>query len=205
MIPEELKAMARSYPGSPITTAAIEKAYGRRLPNMTFTPEGLLQMLEVWETETPFVVKSKAASSPASRRAAYFSSDDLEFDGTCVTARFRGSASIVWDATVRGSANTYGSLYFDVSNLDDSYDCLEDLIDALESELDDYPDMEVDWDTAEHDANEDCTTVGDSDIDDMGDSDREFGSSDIRALAEHLVEHGYITIGANDDDDDDDE
>ncbi len=196
MIPEQLKNMAASYPGSPITTAAIERAYQKRIPQGITDSVALLDLLEQWEAESPFeqMIKKNIA---ARRTLTYFETEGIYFDGDeHIRFDFEGSADVVYRATLYASISTSGSTRLCVADLDGDYETIDELARAIADRIDYDPAMEVDWDSeASYESHGDCDVDWDSgELDSYGGSERRCGDREIRELAEFLVENEIITL-----------
>jgi len=197
MIPKEIMAMATRYPGSPVTTAIIEKLLETRIPPEENNAEKLIPWLEAWEAGHP-VTPLPASGRGGVRHFPVFDRDDLSMDGAGrIRLYYRGEACVSIPATVLLTLNTYGTQSLDISDLEDSYETLSDLVVALEEALMCDPEMDVDTDDVEAEA--DLPDTVDMDLDrlhvkDYYDAETECPYSALEDLAELLVDHGLVVL-----------
>jgi len=207
MIPEQLKSMAASYPGSPITTAAIEKAYQKRIPQGITESGALLDLLEQWDAESPFeqmMKKTSTSSIPTRRNRPDFDTEGIYFDGDeYIRFDFEGSADVTYSARLPATINTSGSTSLCLSDLDGEYETIDALAQDIYNSINEEPDMEVDWDAEPYyDSHGDCEVDwGSGEIQDIGGSELRCAQRERRELAEFLVENGFITLTEDNNDD----
>jgi hypothetical protein len=196
MIPKEIMAMAREYPGSPVTTAIIERLLKTRIPPEDNTAGKLVPWMEAREKDMPEI---PVLGSGRTQSIPTFSGDDIEMDSTgLITVRYRSDIDFHVSARVFLSSQAFGGNTLAVSDLAPSFETRDDLVQALqdillgnhprmdpdysEADTGDLPDwVEIDWETAaissEGEVDTDCTT-----------------ECELENLADHLVDCGIIEL-----------